>query len=221
MNEKYFFRSNQWGVKLFFDKRDFVCQFVLRVQLALGDPSRLQKRRPRRPRPLFPRAPKKKEAPARCTIALVTERVLSSSKHGAECNAATAAAGMIDILLLNLVCSALSYATPLLPPTFNLFARFALAPLFFKHSVYFRWGRCSLRSHACRVRGGYVGTLLPSISKQRSRADQTCALAIALTLFGARALCFAKDCFCLSTRSPRQHSRKRYAVRLVGNWDNY
>ena len=45
-----------------------------------------------------------------------------------------------------------------------------------------------------------MGTLLPSIAKQRSRADPTCALA--LTLFGARALCFAKDCFFACQRAP-------------------
>ena len=40
--------------------------------------------------------------------------------------------------------------------------------------------------------------------RQRSRADPTCALAV--TLFGTRALCFAKDCFFACQRAPRANT---------------
>jgi len=64
-----------------------------------------------------------------------------------------------------------------------------------------------------------MGTLLPSVAKQRSRADPTCALA--LTLFGARALCFAKACFfaCqLHQRAPRANTRANDTRVRLADW---
>ena len=50
--------------------------------------------------------------------------------------------------------------------------------------------------------------------KRRSRVDPTCALAFAL--FGAPSFVFCERLFfCRSSRSTRQHSRKRYA-RIIG-----
>jgi len=94
----------------------------------------------------------------------------------------------------------------------NLYARFALAPLFFKHSVYFRWGRCSLRSHGCRVCDGYATSFGRKATIARGSNVRTRAYPFRRASFVFCERLF----FCLSTRSTRQHSRKRYARTIGG-----
>ena len=97
----------------------------------------------------------------------------------------------------------------------NLYARFALAKLFFKHSVYFRWGRCSLRSHACRVCGGYATSFDRKATVARGPNVRTRAHPFRRASFVFCERLF----FCLSTRSTRQHSRKRYARTWYDWWE--